>query len=214
MASMPLQSVCPARTCPHARTQIATNLRPGRTVLSITAQINKSIWQSRLVRASAALRHLAAARQGPWADVKTSLCIGAGVSSLAYAGGSGANGPGGGGGSGWGGGGGEGWQAGPSSISNALCDVAVVSDTSNAAVEEVILLDVGGMKCGGCVGHVKKLLEEHPAVMHATVNLATETALVRVSLAAGADLDRLAADLAKVLTNAGFKSQRSKKPAQ
>jgi Cu2+-exporting ATPase len=54
------------------------------------------------------------------------------------------------------------------------------------------------MKCGGCVGHVKKLLEEHPAVLHATVNLATETALVRVSLAAGADLDKLAADLAKV----------------
>lgn len=54
------------------------------------------------------------------------------------------------------------------------------------------------MKCGGCVGHVKKLLEEHPAVQHATVNLATETALVRVTLAKGADLDKLAADLAKV----------------
>ncbi|WIA18868.1 hypothetical protein OEZ85_003541 [Tetradesmus obliquus] len=163
-----------------------------------------------------ALRHFAAAGKGPWADVKTSLAIGGGVSSLAYAGGSGPNGPGGGGCSGWGaGGGGEGWHAGPgpSSISNALCDVAVVGDTS-AAVEEVILLDVGGMKCGGCVGHVKKLLEEHPAVLHATVNLATETALVRVTLAAGADLDKLAADLAKVLTSAGFKSQRSKKPAE
>lgn len=55
-----------------------------------------------------------------------------------------------------------------------------------------------GMKCGGCVGHVKKLLEDHPAVLHATVNLATETALVRVALAKGADLDNLAADLAKV----------------
>lgn len=57
------------------------------------------------------------------------------------------------------------------------------------------------MKCGGCVGHVKKLLEEHPAVLHATVNLATETALVRVTLAQGADLDKLAADLAQVRVN-------------
>lgn len=48
------------------------------------------------------------------------------------------------------------------------------------------------------MGHVKKLLEEHPAVQHATVNLATETALVRVTLAKGADLDKLAAELAKV----------------
>ncbi len=37
-----------------------------------------------------------------------------------------------------------------------------------------------GMKCGGCVGHVKKILESQPDVMQATVNLATETALVHV----------------------------------
>lgn len=60
------------------------------------------------------------------------------------------------------------------------------------------ILLLTGMKCGGCVGHVKKLLEEHPAVVHATVNLATETALVRVTLAQGADLDKLAAELAQV----------------
>ena len=58
-----------------------------------------------------------------------------------------------------------------------------------------------GMKCGGCVGHVKQLLEQHPLVSSATVNLATETALVRVKLAAGADLSTLAADLAKVRLN-------------
>jgi Cu2+-exporting ATPase len=55
-----------------------------------------------------------------------------------------------------------------------------------------------GMKCGGCVGHVKQLLEQHPSVTTATVNLATETALVRVKLEAGAELATLAADLAKV----------------
>lgn len=48
------------------------------------------------------------------------------------------------------------------------------------------------------MGHVKQLLEQHPSVSSATVNLATETALVRVKLAAGADLASLAAELAKV----------------
>lgn len=37
-----------------------------------------------------------------------------------------------------------------------------------------------GMKCGGCVGGVKRILESQPGVTSASVNLATETALVRV----------------------------------
>jgi len=41
------------------------------------------------------------------------------------------------------------------------------------------------MKCGGCVGAVQRLLEGHPLVTAASVNLATETALVRILLAAG-----------------------------
>ncbi len=49
-------------------------------------------------------------------------------------------------------------------------------------------LPFAGMKCGGCVSHVKRLLEEQPGVAGASVNLATETALVRVRLSdAGAD---------------------------
>lgn len=55
-----------------------------------------------------------------------------------------------------------------------------------------------GMKCGGCVGHVKQLLEQHASVSAATVNLATETALVRVKLQPGTDITTLAAELAKV----------------
>lgn len=39
---------------------------------------------------------------------------------------------------------------------------------------------VAGMKCGGCVGHVKKILEGQLSVSVASVNLATETAMVRV----------------------------------
>lgn len=54
------------------------------------------------------------------------------------------------------------------------------------------------MKCGGCVGHVKQLLEQHAGVSAATVNLATETALVRVKLQPGTDITTLAAELAKV----------------
>lgn len=37
------------------------------------------------------------------------------------------------------------------------------------------------MKCGGCVSRVKGLLEEQPEVAAATVNLATETAMVRIA---------------------------------
>lgn len=54
------------------------------------------------------------------------------------------------------------------------------------------------MKCGGCVGHVKKILEEQEGVTGASVNLATETALVRVHLAAGADAQQVAEQLAQV----------------
>lgn len=39
---------------------------------------------------------------------------------------------------------------------------------------------LAGMMCGGCVGSVKRILEGHGSVTSASVNLATETALVRV----------------------------------
>eukprot|EP00878_Enallax_costatus_P020490 GHUV01021666.1.p1 GENE.GHUV01021666.1~~GHUV01021666.1.p1 ORF type:complete len:204 (+),score=40.69 GHUV01021666.1:977-1588(+) len=175
------------------------NQHVARFTPPIRAQQNRNEWQLRLARYSAVFRQFAAARQWQWQDVRSSLCIGVGARSLACYGGSGPNGPSSGAG-GSGGSGGDGWHAGPghSSISNVLSDVAAVNDGSSDTAEQVILLDVGGMKCGGCVGHVKKLLEEHPAVLQATVNLATETALVRVTLTQGADLDKLAADLAQV----------------
>ncbi|KFM27136.1 Copper-transporting ATPase PAA1, chloroplastic [Auxenochlorella protothecoides] len=49
--------------------------------------------------------------------------------------------------------------------------------------EDVVLLDVDGMHCAGCVSRVRKLLEDQPAVRGASVSLATETALARVRLA-------------------------------
>jgi len=42
-----------------------------------------------------------------------------------------------------------------------------------------VLLDVGGMKCGGCSAAVKRMLAARPDVESAAVNLITETAAVR-----------------------------------
>lgn len=38
------------------------------------------------------------------------------------------------------------------------------------------------MRCGGCVSKVKSTLEEHSSVVNASVNLATETAMIRARL--------------------------------
>ena len=45
--------------------------------------------------------------------------------------------------------------------------------------EPLVLLDVGGMKCGGCSAAVKRMLAARPDVESAAVNLITETAAVR-----------------------------------
>jgi len=49
-------------------------------------------------------------------------------------------------------------------------------------LEDIILLDVTGMRCAGCVSRVKSLLEAEPSVTSASVNIATETAMVKVRL--------------------------------
>ncbi len=66
---------------------------------------------------------------------------------------------------------------------------------------EIIMLDVGGMKCAGCVKAVENQLIQHPGVISATVNLATEVAKVEVE--SSVELT----DLATKLTEAGFPSQ-------
>lgn len=43
-----------------------------------------------------------------------------------------------------------------------------------------MVLDVGGMKCGGCSAAVKNILLKQPGVQTAAVNLLTETAAVTV----------------------------------
>lgn len=45
-----------------------------------------------------------------------------------------------------------------------------------------VVLDVRGMKCGGCSAAVKRILLQQPGVAGAAVNLLTETAVVRVAV--------------------------------
>ncbi|MDB9446905.1 heavy metal translocating P-type ATPase [Anabaena sp. CS-542/02] len=67
---------------------------------------------------------------------------------------------------------------------------------------EKIILDVGGMKCAGCVSAVERQLTQYPGVKSACVNLATEVAVVE-SEPGEVDPDTLA----QRLTSAGFPSQ-------
>lgn len=67
---------------------------------------------------------------------------------------------------------------------------------------ETFILSVGGMKCGGCVGAVERLLKQQPGVLGASVNLVTATA--RVACQAGS---ARAETLAAYLGEKGFPSQ-------
>ncbi|MDZ8223692.1 heavy metal translocating P-type ATPase [Nostoc sp. ChiVER01] len=70
---------------------------------------------------------------------------------------------------------------------------------------EKIILDVGGMKCAGCVNAVERQLTQHPGVKSACVNLATEVAVVESETGA-VDADALA----QRLTAVGFPAQPRK----
>ncbi|KAL9231810.1 hypothetical protein vseg_006981 [Gypsophila vaccaria] len=104
-------------------------------------------------------------------------------------------------GDGGGGGGGDGFDSG-------VTKVAAVDDAASVSLDAIVL-DVGGMTCGGCAAKVKKILENQPQVSSATVNLATETAIVLPATEAKVvpnwrqELGEL---LAKHLTNCGFET--------
>ncbi|MBD2493623.1 cation-translocating P-type ATPase [Nostoc sp. FACHB-280] len=75
-------------------------------------------------------------------------------------------------------------------------------DPELAPTSETIILDVGGMKCAGCVSAVERQLTQYPGVKTACVNLATEVAVVESEVGV-VDADALA----KRLTTAGFPTQ-------
>ncbi|KAH9533788.1 hypothetical protein CY35_18G070500 [Sphagnum magellanicum] len=140
----------------------------------------------------------------PIASISSLLPDGAGGSSGrgGYMGGGGGSGDGGGGGDGFGFQSTEPQQIGEDPNSKAAAQFT----------EDVIILEVGGMSCGGCVSSVKRILESQPQVTAASVNLATETALVRVVSTSPDPIGwkkakgQLAEVLAKHLTSCGFKS--------
>ncbi|GAB4822976.1 hypothetical protein N2152v2_010022 [Parachlorella kessleri] len=81
------------------------------------------------------------------------------------------------------------------------------SAKTNAAGSDTqaIVLEVGGMKCGGCSAAVRRILQQQPGVAAAAVNLLTETAVVQVPAGAQqAEQDSVAQRAAEALTAKGF----------
>ncbi len=74
-------------------------------------------------------------------------------------------------------------------------------DISTPTIEQMTL-DVGGMKCAGCVSAVERQLEQQPGVISAQVNLVTEVAVVEYEVGQADP-----AALAEKLTATGFPSQ-------
>ncbi|ONH90545.1 hypothetical protein PRUPE_8G060400 [Prunus persica] len=129
-------------------------------------------------------------------------CVGSSAASFASGGGNGGFG----GESGGSGGDGEGGSGGGDAKSKV---VAAGCDEISAVSTDVIVLDVGGMTCGGCAASVKRILESQPQVSSASVNLTTETAVVWPVSEAKVTPNwqkQLGETLAKHLTNCGFKS--------
>ncbi|MFS7919347.1 putative translocase [Helianthus anomalus] len=123
------------------------------------------------------------------------------VSSSSFASGGGGYGGGVFGGGGGGGGGGDGEVK--------VNPIVVGADDASGVSSDVIVLDVGGMTCGGCSASVKRILESQPLVSAASVNLTTETAIVwPVPEAKGTPNWQkvLGEELAKHLTTCGFNS--------
>ncbi|KAJ0247329.1 hypothetical protein HA466_0167570 [Hirschfeldia incana] len=86
---------------------------------------------------------------------------------------------------------------------------AGVGDGVSVPSSDIIVLNVGGMTCGGCSASVKKILESQPQVASASVNLTTETAIVWPVPEARSVPDwqkTLGETLANHLTNCGFQS--------
>lgn len=110
------------------------------------------------------------------------------------------------GGGGGGGGGGNGGSDGGDSKSKLG---GRGGEELSALSSDVIILDVGGMTCGGCAASVKRILESQPQVSSASVNLTTETAIVWPVSEAKVIPNwqrQLGEALAKHLTSCGFKS--------
>lgn len=72
---------------------------------------------------------------------------------------------------------------------------AALLKTIGSRTEDIVILDVTGMRCAGCVSRVKNILEEQECVISASVNLATETAVVKVIIPEALLSGNIGADL-------------------
>lgn len=88
-----------------------------------------------------------------------------------------------------------------------------VPTPATAATSPTLTLDVGGMKCAGCVRSVEQELAQQPEVRSAVVNLVTEVAMVECQPDVH-DPATLAAMLSQKLTEAGFPSSPRWVPGQ
>ena len=77
-----------------------------------------------------------------------------------------------------------------------------ITTVKDRPITDKITLDIGGMKCAGCVKAVERQLAQYPGVTNTIVNLATEIAVVE-SEAGAVDPNALA----QKITDAGFPSQ-------
>ncbi|KAM5562021.1 copper-transporting ATPase PAA1, chloroplastic [Rosa sericea] len=129
-------------------------------------------------------------------------CVASNHASFASGGGNGGFGGESGGSGGDGGGSSDGGDAKSKVVASGGDDVSAVST-------DVIMLDVGGMTCGGCAASVKRILESQPQVSSASVNLTTEVAIVWPVSEAKLTPNwqkQLGETLAEHLTNCGFNS--------
>ncbi|MDJ0774520.1 MAG: heavy metal translocating P-type ATPase [Mastigocoleus sp. MO_167.B18] len=86
--------------------------------------------------------------------------------------------------------------------------ISYTTTVTDKPIADKITLDVGGMKCAGCVKAVERQLAQYPGVTNVVVNLATEIAVVE-SLSGVVDPNALA----QKITDAGFPSQIRKSDA-
>ncbi len=79
--------------------------------------------------------------------------------------------------------------------------IEAIERTGFHVVEDDIELAISGMSCASCVGRVERVLSAVPGVRQASVNLATERALVKVARGV------TAADLVRAVAATGFEAR-------
>ena len=77
-----------------------------------------------------------------------------------------------------------------------------MSNKNIAQSKNSILLDVDGMKCGSCVQAVEKILNNHPSINNASVNLVTKTAFIELK-----EINNSLTDVIQTLSSKGFPSK-------